>query len=56
MNEPTPALDHNSARAIEELTLKLRDDFTIAFVTHNIDQARRIADHVVFICGGEIIE
>lgn len=56
MDEPTSSLDPVSARAIEETILKLKEDYTIVFVTHNIQQAERIADHLVFLCDGKIIE
>jgi len=55
-DEPTSALDPVSTRAIEDLMLALKRQYTIVFVTHNIQQARRIADHLVFICEGHIIE
>lgn len=55
-DEPTSALDPVSTRAIEELMLALKQQYTIVFVTHNIQQARRIADHLVFLCEGRIIE
>lgn len=55
-DEPTSALDPLSTRAIEELMLTLKKQFTIVFVTHNIPQAKRIADTLVFICDGQIIE
>lgn len=56
MDEPTSSLDPVSARAIEETILKLKEDYTIVFVTHNIKQAERIADHLIFLCDGKIIE
>jgi len=55
-DEPTSALDPVSTRAIETLMLSLKTRYTIIFVTHNIQQARRIADYLVFICAGRIIE
>jgi phosphate transport system ATP-binding protein len=60
MDEPTSSLDVKSAETIEELILRLRQERTIVLVTHNLDQARRIADWVVCIStcngAGEIIE
>ncbi len=56
LDEPTSALDPVSARAIEDLMLKLKKKYTIVFVTHNIKQAHRIADRVTFMCEGNIIE
>jgi phosphate transport system ATP-binding protein len=44
MDEPTSALDSKSAEAIEELILRLKASRTIVLVTHNLDQARRVAD------------
>jgi len=56
LDEPTSALDPVSARAIEDLMVKLKEKYTIVFVTHNIQQAHRIADYVTFICEGKVIE
>lgn len=56
MDEPTASLDHQSTQAIEALILTLKRELTIVFVTHDMDQARRIADDAVFMCDGEIIE
>lgn len=56
LDEPTSALDPVSSRAIEDLMLRLKNEYTIVFVTHNIQQAHRIADQVTFICNGKIIE
>jgi phosphate transport system ATP-binding protein len=56
LDEPTSALDPVSTRAIEELMVKLKDHYTLVFVTHNIQQAKRIADRLIFICDGQIIE
>ena len=56
LDEPTSSLDPVSARAIENMMLELKEQYTIVFVTHNIQQAKRIADHLVFICEGKIIE
>lgn len=56
LDEPTSSLDPVSTRAIEDLVLRLKEDYTIIYVTHDIAQARRIADRLVFMCDGEIIE
>jgi len=55
-DEPTSALDPISARHIEEQLLALKKDYTIVFVTHVLRQARRLADYVVFLYLGELIE
>ncbi len=56
LDEPCSALDPISTRHIEELLLKLKSHYTIVIVTHNMHQARRIADHVGFFHAGELIE
>lgn len=56
MDEPCSALDPISTLKIEDLILKLKDDFTIVIVTHNMQQAQRIADKTVFMYLGEVIE
>lgn len=55
-DESTASLDPISARGIEELLRRLKGRYTIVIVTHNIDQARRLADHVVFMWLGELVE
>jgi phosphate transport system ATP-binding protein len=55
-DEATSALDPLSTRKIEELFIKLKERYTIILVTHTLRQARRIADHIVFMYLGEIIE
>jgi phosphate transport system ATP-binding protein len=50
MDEPTSALDPKSTQAIEELIVRLKTRRTIVLVTHNIPQARRIADWLACIC------
>ena len=56
MDEPTSALDPISTGKIEELCLSLRDDVTIVIVTHNMQQAARIADRTAFFLLGEMVE
>lgn len=56
MDEPCSALDPVSTSKIEELILKLKENYTIVIVTHNMHQAQRIADQTVFMYLGEIIE
>ncbi len=56
MDEPTSALDPVSTRAIEQTILELKKRYTIIFVTHNIQQAERISDQLIFLCDGKIIE
>lgn len=55
-DESTASLDPISARGIEELLASLRQDYTLIMVTHDIDQARRLADYVVFMWLGEVAE
>ncbi len=55
-DEPTSALDPLSAQHIEQQLLKLKNDYTIVIVTHNIHQAMRLADYVVHFYLGEIVE
>ena len=56
MDEPTSALDPISTRKIEDLILKLKKDYTVIIVTHNMQQARRIADRVAFMYLGDMVE
>ena len=55
-DEPTSALDPISTLKIEELIDELKHDFTIAIVTHNMQQAARCADQVAFFYLGELVE
>lgn len=55
-DESTASLDPISARGIEELLLSLRDHYTVIMVTHDIEQARRLADYVLFMWLGELVE
>jgi phosphate transport system ATP-binding protein len=56
MDEPTSALDPISTQVIEELMLNLKKDFTIVTVTHNMQQASRVADYTAFFHLGELVE
>jgi phosphate transport system ATP-binding protein len=56
LDEPCSALDPQSTRVIEELIVKLREDVAIVIVTHNLQQAYRIADYVAFMYLGELVE
>ncbi len=56
LDEPTSALDPISTLKIEELIEDLKQDFTIALVTHNMQQAARVADQVAFLFAGELVE
>ncbi|MEI7982564.1 MAG: phosphate ABC transporter ATP-binding protein [Bacteroidota bacterium] len=55
-DEPTSALDPISSQFIEETFLRLKNDYTIVLVTHVLRQAKRIADHVIFMYLGDVIE
>ena len=55
-DEPTSALDPISTLKVEELIDELKHDFTIAIVTHNMQQAARCADQVAFFYLGEMVE
>ncbi|MBX3014769.1 MAG: phosphate ABC transporter ATP-binding protein [Caldilineaceae bacterium] len=55
-DESTASLDPISARGIEKLLRDLKERYTVVMVTHDIDQARRLADQVVFMWLGELIE
>ena len=56
LDEPTSALDPISTLRVEELIDELKHDFTIAIVTHNMQQAARCADQVAFFYLGELVE
>lgn len=56
MDEPTSALDPISTSKIEELAMDLRKKYTIIIVTHNMQQAARIADKTAFFLLGELVE
>jgi len=55
-DEPTSALDPLSSEVIENKFIELKSQYTIVMVTHSLQQARRIADYVIFMYLGEIIE
>jgi phosphate transport system ATP-binding protein len=56
MDEPASALDPISTLKIEELVLELKQRFTIVIVTHNMQQAARVADKTAFMLSGELVE
>lgn len=56
MDEPTSALDPISTSKIEDLVCELKEKYTIIIVTHNMQQAARIADKTAFFLNGEIVE
>ena len=56
MDEPTSALDPISAARVEETMLELKKDYTIAIVTHSMQQASRISDRTSFMLDGNLIE
>jgi len=56
MDEPTSALDPISTLKIEDLMDELKEKYTVAIVTHNMQQATRIADHTAFFLIGEVVE
>jgi phosphate transport system ATP-binding protein len=56
LDEPTSALDPISTAKIEELISELKEDYTIAIVTHNMQQAARVSDYTAYMYLGELIE
>ena len=56
MDEPTSALDPISTSKMEELMDELKKDYTVIIVTHNMQQAGRIADKTAFFLNGEVVE
>ena len=56
MDEPCSALDPLATGKIEDLITRLKSDYTIVIVTHNMQQAARISDMTAFFCLGELIE
>jgi phosphate transport system ATP-binding protein len=56
MDEPTSALDPISTLKIEDLMAELKKKYTVAIVTHNMQQAARISDYTAFFLVGEVVE
>lgn len=56
MDEPTSALDPIATSKIEDLLVKLKENYTIILVTHNMSQAARISDYSLFMYLGELVE
>jgi len=56
MDEPCSALDPHSTAKIEDLITKLKKDYTVVIVTHNMQQAARVSDYTAFFNMGELIE
>lgn len=56
LDEPTSALDPISTAHVEELIHELKQDYTIAIVTHNMQQAARVSDYTAYMYLGELIE
>lgn len=56
MDEPTSALDPISTLKIEELMEELKKNYTVAVVTHNMQQAARVSDYTAFFLVGEVVE
>lgn len=56
MDEPTSALDPISTAKIEDLIAQLKEDYTIVFVTHNMQQAGRVSEYTAFLMDGRVVE
>ncbi len=56
LDEPCSALDVRATQTVEELLLRLKERYTVVVVTHNLAQARRIADTAMFLYNGHLIE
>ncbi|WLV26030.1 phosphate ABC transporter ATP-binding protein PstB [Aciduricibacillus chroicocephali] len=56
LDEPTSALDPISTAKVEDLTMRLKERYTIIIVTHNMQQAARISDNTAFFLNGKVIE
>lgn len=56
LDEPTSALDPISTARIEELVIQLKNDYTIAMVTHNMQQAARVSDYTAYMYLGSLME
>jgi phosphate transport system ATP-binding protein len=55
-DEPTSALDPLAAQQIEKLLLRLKKEYTVILVTHTLRQAKRVADYIIFLYFGIVIE
>jgi phosphate transport system ATP-binding protein len=56
MDEPASALDPIATQKIEDLIYKLKQDYTVVIVTHNMQQAARVSDYTAFLYMGELVE
>jgi len=56
LDEPTSALDPISTAKVEELVHELKSEYTIAIVTHNMQQAARVSDYTAYMYLGELVE
>ena len=56
LDEPCSALDPKSTEIIEDLIVRLREEVAVVIVTHNLQQAYRVADHVAFMYLGDLVE
>jgi phosphate transport system ATP-binding protein len=56
LDEPCSALDPGSTSVIEELIVRLKSEVAVVIVTHNLQQAQRVADRVAFMYLGELVE
>ncbi len=56
LDEPASALDPISTQKIEQLIMELKKDYTIAIVTHNMQQAARVSDYTAFMYLGRLVE
>ena len=56
LDEPTSSLDHRAGARMEELVRSLAGRMTVVMVTHDMAQARRLAEDAVFICSGRVCE
>lgn len=56
LDEPCSALDPRSTQRVEELIVRLKKRFTVVLVTHNLQQALRVADQTVFMLDGKVVE
>ena len=56
LDEPASALDPGSTAKIEELMVELKNDYTVVFITHNMQQAARISDYTAFLYMGQLVE